>query len=136
MAKLKYVCRSFDEILDGMEERSDELIETCDCCGTIRGSVLPCKCGLQKTPSSDTSRSDCSAVHRCYCGTGKPTPHNTGEGGCVRFMVAAPIPADDGMWIVDGHCVTDYTLRQQRGYHRHVDGCWSRWPGSVNSITA
>ena len=76
----------------------------------------------------------CSAFHECSCGTGKPTPHNIGDGGCLRFMTEAPRRFEDGDWFVDGHVVTDYTLRFQRGYYQHKDGCWSRWEGSVNSL--
>lgn len=79
--------------------------------------------------------------HACHCGTGKPTPHETGTGGCVRTMVEAPIKslnmsADPYCWLVDGRQITDYTLRYQRGYYQHGCGCWSRSPGSVNSIEA
>ena len=75
----------------------------------------------------------CNNDHDCYCGTGKGTPHKTGEDGCVRFMVEDPINYH-GKWIVNGIEITDFTLREQRGYCEHVCGCWSRWPGSKNSI--
>ena len=77
--------------------------------------------------------SECNGYHRCNCGTGEPTPHNVGTGGCVRFLTDAPVKNGD-MWIVDDAIVTDYTLRWQRGYFQHDDGCWSRWEGSVNSL--
>ena len=80
----------------------------------------------------------CTATHNhtCHCGTATKTPHNTGEDGCVRFMTAAPLPCIDSKWLVEGQKITDFTLRQQRGYHQHECGCWSRSPGSSNSITA
>jgi hypothetical protein len=37
-------------------------------------------------------------------------------------------------WLVDGVDITGYTLREQRGYHQHPCGCWSRSPGSSNSV--
>ena len=55
-------------------------------------------------------------------------------------MVASPQPLgadpDTGieMWIVEGHIITEYTMRHQRGYHQHECGCWSRSPGSTNSL--
>lgn len=80
--------------------------------------------------------------HACGCGTAD-RPHNTGEHGCVRLMIGAPTPAPDHpiygrMWFVDGdpEPITDFTLRQQRGYWQHQCGCWSRHPGSNNSIEA
>lgn len=74
--------------------------------------------------------------HQCSCGTATHTPHETGTCGCVRYMTEAPAVRPDDRWFVDGHEITDYTLRQQRGYHQHDCGCWSRWPGSENSISA
>lgn len=72
--------------------------------------------------------------HLCYCGTGSTTPHVVGEGGCVRFLTKAPVPDGDG-WVVDGHHITNYTLKHQRGYHQYECGCWSRWPGSTNLLS-
>jgi hypothetical protein len=76
--------------------------------------------------------------HTCHCGTSKKSPHNVGEDGCVRFMTKAPRPVscEEDRWMVDGKNITGFTLRQQRGYHKHPCGCWSRWPGSSNSIEA
>jgi hypothetical protein len=71
--------------------------------------------------------------HECHCGTGRLTPHVTGEDGCVRFMTAAPV-CEGETWHINGSLVTDYTLREQRGYHQHPCGCRSRWLGSINSI--
>ena len=74
--------------------------------------------------------------HTCTCGTGRHTPHETGQDGCVRYLTEAPAVRPDDRWQVDGEEITDYTLRKQRGYHQHPCGCWSRWPGSDNSISA
>lgn len=71
--------------------------------------------------------------HICHCGTGEPNPHETGTGGCVRYMTVAPVRVGEN-WLVDGHEVTDFTLHQQRGYHQHPCGCWSCSPGSSNSL--
>jgi len=80
----------------------------------------------------------CDHAHICGCGTASQSPHLIGELGCVRFMVKAPRPVScaDDRWIVDGQNVTGYTLRDQRGYYQHPCGCWSRSPGSTNSIDA
>jgi len=83
---------------------------------------------------------ECNAPHACYCGCGAFTPHLIGEHGCLRKMVATP--AEFGrdperhtdLWLVDGQLITEYTMREQRGYHRHECGCWSRTAGSDNSI--
>lgn len=80
--------------------------------------------------------------HSCHCGTASHTPHETGTDGCVRSIVATPKPAPNHpehgfqMWEVDGHVITDFTLRQQRGYYQHPCGCWSSHGDSVNSIEA
>lgn len=80
--------------------------------------------------------------HDCYCGTATHTPHKTGEHGCVRAMTEAPIPSGTHetlgcpMWEVAGHRITDFSLRQQRGYHQHHCGCWSWSQDSTNSIEA
>jgi hypothetical protein len=78
----------------------------------------------------------CFAEHLCNCGTGKKAPHRIGEDGCVRFMVAAPIPTSNNMWLADGEPITAGTLHHQRGYDQHPCGCWSCWPGSSNLISA
>lgn len=71
--------------------------------------------------------------HTCNCGTAEGT-HETGTRGCIRFMTEAPAVRPDNRWFVDGEEITDYTLREQRGYYQHDCGCWSRWPGTDNSI--
>lgn len=84
----------------------------------------------------------CPYPHLCHCGTAnKPGVHLTGHCGCKRFMVETPGPVKvepcDTFWqewLVDGHQITDFTLKYQRGYFQHDCGCWSRWPGSDNSI--
>lgn len=80
--------------------------------------------------------------HACNCGTATHTPHEIATYGCVRTMTEAPKPAGlhdwlkCQMWEVDGHIITDTSLREQRGYWQHPCACWSRSPGSTNSIEA
>jgi len=76
--------------------------------------------------------------HICHCGTATHTPHEIGKDGCVRTMTAAPrkVSCEEDRWMVDGHNITGYSMREQRGYHQHPCGCWSRSPGSTNSIEA
>jgi hypothetical protein len=62
--------------------------------------------------------------HTCYCGTGDSVPHQTGKDGCVRFMTEPP----------DLQKATLFTYIQQRGYHQHPCGCWSRHAESDNSV--
>lgn len=77
--------------------------------------------------------------HACHCGTATHAPHETAANGCVRLMTDAPIPNGKDefgdRWLADGSDITDFTLRQQRGYHQHPCGCWSRFSGSASSIT-
>lgn len=61
--------------------------------------------------------------HDCYCDCGKKTPHIIGEDGCQRVMTEPP----------DYTKATEFTYREQRGYHQHECGCWSRSPDSTNS---
>lgn len=76
----------------------------------------------------------CAQPHTCHCGTSTVQGgHSVGQSGCVRRLVEAPIPEGADHWIVEGRRVTDFTLREQRGYSRHFCGCWSRWPESRNS---
>lgn len=78
----------------------------------------------------------------CHCGTATETPHETGTCGCQRFVVPAPVKVGShpdlgcDMWITheDITAITDYTLREQRGYHLHEGGQWTRWNGSSNSL--
>lgn len=63
--------------------------------------------------------------HNCYCGTGEGI-HKIGENGCIRFMCDPP-ELEPGETL-------DFPYRQQRGYYQHSCGCWSRWPGSNNSL--
>lgn len=73
--------------------------------------------------------------HTCHCGTSSSDHgHMTGHLGCVRFMTDAPVPMEQNMWLVGGHLISDYTLRQQRGYHQHPCGCWSTHGESHNSL--
>lgn len=64
--------------------------------------------------------------HSCYCGCGFETPHLIGTRGCLRFMTNPPE-------LKPGETL-DYPYKQQRGYHQHPCGCWSRWPSSLNSL--
>lgn len=76
--------------------------------------------------------------HTCNCGMAKHAPHRAGEGGCMRSMTTPPrkVSCEDDRWMVDGHNITGYSMREQRGYHQHPCGCWSRSPESENSIDA
>ena len=80
--------------------------------------------------------------HTCHCGTASATPHETREQGCVRHMVDTPTlvtqntDPDANRWLVEGSEITEFSMKQQRGYHKHPCGCWSRWPGSSKSIDA
>lgn len=51
-------------------------------------------------------------------------------------LVTQNIDPDANRWLVEGSEITEFSMKQQRGYHRHPCGCWSRWPGSSNSIDA
>jgi hypothetical protein len=65
--------------------------------------------------------------HICHCGTSKISgQHKIGQAGCVRFMTEPP----------DLQLASLFTYQEQRGYHQHPCGCWSRYPGSDNSIDA
>jgi hypothetical protein len=73
--------------------------------------------------------------HSCGCGTSESDHgHEVGHIGCVRRMTDAPTPMEHGQWLVGGSLITDFTLRQQRGYYQHPCGCWSKSPGSINSL--
>ena len=73
-------------------------------------------------------------VNICHCGTASHTPHEVGMDGCCRYLVDAPRKVESRCWLVGGKLLTDFTLRQQRGYSMHSSGNWSRSPGSVNSL--
>lgn len=64
--------------------------------------------------------------HSCHCGTAQTSPHQTGTDGCLRYMCDPPEPKPPE--------TLDYPYKQQRGYRQHPCGCWSRWPGSENSL--
>lgn len=81
----------------------------------------------------------CLKPHQCHCGLGPLSPHEIGDGGCQRKMAEAPIhhPEEDDPhreWEVGGGFVSDYTLREQRGYVKHTCGCWSKASESTNSL--
>lgn len=74
--------------------------------------------------------------HLCHCGA-YGEGHETGFGHCYRKMADAPEKLQNDYWRVDGHKITGCSLREQRMYHQHPCGCWSRAKdGSTNSITA
>lgn len=116
----------------------------CEKCGTKICAAHPadmeylqCEiCGFNNP--TDFFEESMNHNHACYCGTAadSKTPHITGASGCVRFMTKEPEPRPNNRWFVDGNEITDFTLRQQRGYHQHECGCWSRCGGSTNSIAA
>lgn len=89
---------------------------------------------IDSQPPAQKSGEECGR-HICFCGTGSDTPHEIGKCGCVREMTEAPIKTKTGYWFVGGHEITEFTMIQQRGYHQHSCGCWSRSPGSSNSIS-
>jgi hypothetical protein len=66
---------------------------------------------------------------KCSCGCGLLPNHQLGFGDCLRERVFAKPRKKSGetdRWVVDGHTITTFTLTQQRGYHLHNDGNWSR----------
>lgn len=75
----------------------------------------------------------------CFCYGAKPG-HNVGDEGCYYEMVPDPIPApphENGydMWDTQiGGIITDFSLKQQRGYTRLKCGCWIAWKESCNSL--
>ena len=72
--------------------------------------------------------------HSCSCG-GSLGQHITGYCGCLREMTVTPHPLENDKWEVGGVAITDTSLREQRMYHQHPCGCWSRAKsGSTNSI--
>lgn len=67
-------------------------------------------------------------IMECRCG-GQPGLHEVGSSSCYREKVTRPprlISGSDDRWFVDGHTITGFTLRQQRGYRLHPCGNWSR----------
>lgn len=69
----------------------------------------------------------------CNCG-GRSGTHRVGVTGCNRKMAEAPqrVTQSPGRpntdWLVPGvGPVSEFTLRQQWGYHQHVCGRWSRF---------
>ncbi len=72
----------------------------------------------------------------CNCGPAYFIPHEVGKSGCVRIVCDPPImsPYKKNYWIVDGHEITNTTLRSQRGYSQHDGGLWSRYAESTNSL--
>ena len=107
------------------------MVSECDCYCIHKNH--PCAiCDLRRL----ILLSVCVSDHICTCGTANHTPHEIGKDGCVRYLTEAPALRPDDHWFVDDAEITDYTLRQQRGYYQHDCGCWSRWPGTDTSIEA
>ena len=82
----------------------------------------------------------------CSCGGGARTPHDIGINGCARYRVTKTneLPTkfridERGFLVCDvgNNTITDYTLRQQRGYSEHKCGNWScpKSKDSINSLT-
>ena len=65
---------------------------------------------------------------KCSCGCTLPPNHSLGSFECFRERVRTnPIKVKgDDRWFVDGGLITGFTLREQRGYHQHSCGGWSR----------
>lgn len=97
------------------------------------GGILDTSARLQKIMSTPIQHD-----HACNCGTATHTPHVTGENGCVRRIVKTPIevPLAGDRWVVEGHEITGFSMREQRGYHQHPCGCWSSHGSSDNSVKA
>ena len=75
----------------------------------------------------------------CNCG-GVKKAHPVEEMGCLRervFCIPRKISYEKDRWFVDGHTITGTTLRNQRMYHQHTCGNWSRPTGDIseNSIS-
>lgn len=74
----------------------------------------------------------------CHCG-GVFCDHNVGDTGCLREIVkVAPrkVSWPGDRWYIGKTTITGATLREQRMYHQHDCGRWSRPKGgvSVNSL--
>ena len=70
------------------------------------------------------------------------TEHYIGDGRCYREVIKHPPPrkisCEKDRWLVQGDVITGTTLREQRLYHQHTCGKWSRPVGGIseNSISA
>jgi len=100
----------------------------------------------KRYPTLYSCNKDCNYYERkinmeCHCG-GVEGTHKIGDSDCLREEVEKkdnPILADlsgKDRWVVEGHIITGFTLRQQRGYHHHGNNDWSRPKDheSVNSL--
>lgn len=128
--------------------------ETCACRNLLDGLDLPTPPSLLDRQTKHPTFTDAEWLrksesqdglghdHKCYCGTATHAPHETATCGCVRFITESPVPSGTHetlgcpMWEVGGRRITDFTLRQQRGYWQHPCGCWSTHGASDNSIAA
>lgn len=58
-------------------------------------------------------------------------------GHCYRELCEAQVKLQNDFWRVEGYEITGFSLLEQRLYHEHPCGCWSRAKdGSTNSIEA
>lgn len=104
------------------------------------GAIL-CDCDvLFKHPDYLSNDFICEPLPICRCG-GVNHEHRTGDDGCYRELVRVhprKVSCEEDRWMVDGHNITGTTLRQQRGYHQHANGRWTRirprFLGDTNSI--
>ena len=102
------------------------------------GSLMRCLCGRTQFSISMSKNAviahcktcaDASWVMSCNCGGPAGKDHVLGEEGCFREKVLVRprrISGEEDRWFVDNQTITGFTLRQQRGYHLHDDGHWSR----------
>lgn len=84
-------------------------------------------------------------AEECGCG-GMDGVHLLGQLNCYREWVRdedSPIELKEGeygsgQYLVGGHVITGFSLFEQRRYHKHENGRWSRPKDhdSTNSITA
>ena len=75
---------------------------------------------------------------KCNCG-GRNSEHLIGQVGCYREAARhkpRKISCEKDRWFVAGQTITGTTLREQRMYHQHFCGNWSRPIGGIseNSI--
>jgi predicted nucleotidyltransferase len=83
---------------------------------------------------------NCNKEHLCSCGKATHYPHETGKSGCTRRISSiTPIRNAEKVnthqeWQVGDHSVSDYTLKEQRGYRQYECGCWTRARESTNSL--
>jgi len=97
----------------------------------LLGRRRPALCSMAKPeipkPDANPNHSMNAHDHKCHCGAFDALhEHETGCPGCYRQMCAQPWPMENDWWIVEGQEITGTSLREQRLYHQHPCGCWSR----------